>query len=201
MSVGFQSVITFLGILLPLTLSPGPVNISLAGLGSTQGMVSAIPFFTGLTISAAVIAAFGGFGLQQVFTSQPMVYLAVRYAGIAYIFYLAYKFFIHIPVSSNTQDDKKSSLGFMNGLLLTSLNPKFYIMITVVFGQFLRPDNNNLWALVSLFVFVLAASQFVWLFTGKMFKHVLKNSKIMRAESKVFGALLALTAVYMLFAA
>jgi len=201
MIIEFQWFAAFLGILLPLTLSPGPVNLSLAGLDSTRGMVRAIPFFAGLTTSAAVIAAFGGFGLQQIFTALPIVYLTVRYAGIAYIFYLAFKFFIHIPVSSTTQDDKKSSLGFMNGLLLTSLNPKFYIMISVVFGQFLRPENNNLWALVSSFVFVLAASQFAWLFTGKMFKYVLKSSKLMRVEGKVFGVLLAFTAVYMLFAA
>jgi len=203
----YQTMLAFLTLLLPLTLSPGPVNITLAGLGSAHGLMRAIPFFLGLTLSATIIAAFGGFGLNQVFSQYEGVYLTIRYVGIIYIFYLACKFFTHVPKTADheieDQFQNKASHGFMDGFLLTALNPKFYIMVAVLFGQFLKPGDApgdaNIGPLVVMFIAVLAASQFVWLMAGKTFKMVLKSPRIIRTEGKFFGLMLALTAVYLIW--
>ncbi|PHS79663.1 MAG: hypothetical protein COB59_00415 [Rhodospirillaceae bacterium] len=199
MPLNVYEILSFMGLLLPLTLSPGPVNITLAGLGSANGIFRSLSFFIGLSTSALLIAYFGGIGLSHIFLAKEGVYEVVQYVGIGYIFYLAYKFFVHHP--SKQQQQTGSAHGFFDGFLLTSLNPKFYVMIAVLFGQFLNPDKTNLWFLVALFILLLMGSQFVWLAAGSTLNFLLKAQNIQRAQSIFFGTLLAASGVYLLFSA
>lgn len=184
----------FLGLVVPLSLSPGPVNITLAGLGVSSGIVRGLPFYIGLNISAFAIAVVAGLGLSEAFLANPTLYQVLRYAGIAYIAYLAVKFLVAVPSLSS---DSGSTHGLLDGLLLTSLNPKFYVMVTVLFSQFLAPGSGRLLLLVALFIVVLALSQFVWLAAGASVRPLLRSATAMRIQSVVFGVLLLSVAGYM----
>lgn len=190
-----QNVLAFLALLLPLTLSPGPATIALAGLGMNRGIVRSMPFFCGLLISVFVIAAASGMGLNAIFAANPRVYEILRYAGIGYILYLAWKFLRARPSISNAADSEYS---IYDGMLLTALNPKFYVIVTVLFSQFLKPGQDGVWAVVLGFTAVLAFSQFVWLAAGAGIRPLLKSERALRIQSRVFGLLLLLVAVFML---
>lgn len=190
-----QSVLAFLALLLPLTLSPGPATIALVGLGMNRGIVRSMPFYSGMLISAFFIAVAGGMGLNAVFIAYPMVYEILRYGGICYIVYLAWKFLRARPsISGSTDGEYRVS----DGMLLTALNPKFYLVVTVLFTQFLKPGQDALWAVILGFTAVLAFSQFVWLAAGAGIKPLLKSERALRIQSRVFGVLLLLVAVFML---
>ena len=190
-----QSVLAFLALLLPLTLSPGPATIALVGLGMNRGIVRSMPFYSGMLLAAFVITVAGGMGLNQVFLAYPIVYEILRYAGICYIVYLAWKFLRARPSISGSAD---GAFRVSDGVMLTVLNPKFYLVVTVLFTQFLKPGQDALWAIVFGFTAVLAFSQFVWLAAGAGIKLLLKSERALRIQSRVFGVLLLLVAVFML---
>jgi threonine/homoserine/homoserine lactone efflux protein len=190
-----ESILACLALLLPLTLSPGPATIALAGLGMNRGIVRSMPFFSGLLISAFGIAVASGMGLNAVFLAYPTAYQILRYAGICYIFYLAWKFLRARPSISDSADGE---FRVLDGMLLTVLNPKFYLVVTVLFSQFLKPGQGALWAVIFGLTAVLAVSQFVWLAAGAAIKPLLKSETALRIQSRVFGVLLLLVAAFML---
>ena len=190
-----QSVLAFLALLLPLTLSPGPATIALVGLGMNRVIVGSMPFYSGMLIAAFVIAVASGMGLNAVFLAYPAIYDVLRYTGIGYIVYLAWKFLRARPsISASADGEYRVS----DGMLLTALNPKFYLVVTVLFSQFLKPGQDNLWAIIIGLTAVLAFSQFVWLAAGAGIKLLLKSESALRIQSRVFGVLLLLVAVFML---
>jgi threonine/homoserine/homoserine lactone efflux protein len=83
-------------------------------------------------------------------------------------------------------------------MLLTVLNPKFYMVVTVLFSQFLKPGQGALWAVIFGLTAVLAVSQFAWLAAGAGIKPLLKSETALRIQSRVFGVLLLLVAAFML---
>lgn len=190
-----QTVLTFLGLLLPITLSPGPATIALAGLGMSHGVVRSMPFFSGLLVACLIIVAAGGLGLNELFLSSPLAYEIIRYAGIAYILYLAWKL---LRAKPKVDGEAPASAGFFDGMLLTALNPKFYVLVTVFYSQFLKPGQGGLYYLIAGLVIVLTLSQLVWLLIGAGMRPLLKSERALQIQTTVFGIMLILVAVYLL---
>lgn len=190
-----QTVLAFLVLMLPLTLSPGPATITLAGLGMSKGIARSLPVYFGLVISTFVIAAACGMGLNEVLFANAVVYDVIRYAGLLYIIYLAVKFIRARPSATQTNE---SDLRFYDGLLLTALNPKFYVMVTVVFSQFLKPRQDAVWFLIFGLTAVIGFSAFVWLAAGASLRPLLKSEWALRMQTVTFGVLLLLVVTFML---
>jgi threonine/homoserine/homoserine lactone efflux protein len=113
---------------------------------------------------------------------------------MCYILYLAWKFLRARPSISDSADGEYR---VTDGMLLTALNPKFYLVVTVLFSQFLKPGQDGVWAVILGLTAVLAFSQFVWLAAGAGIKPLLKSERALRIQSRVFGVLLLLVVVYM----
>lgn len=190
-----QNILTFLGLLLPITLSPGPATVALAGTGMANGFVKSMPFFFGLFFAALLIIVAGGFGLNELFLSIPAAYSVLRYAGIVYIFYLAWKLFRARP---EIGEESGVNYRFVDGMLLTVLNPKFYVLVTVFYSQFLKPGEGGLLWMIAGLSLVMIFSQAVWLGIGAGLRPLLKSTRALRIQTTIFGILLALVAVYLL---
>lgn len=190
-----QATLAFLALLLPLTLSPGPATIALASQGMRRGMVGSLPFLSGLMLACFAIAVAGGMGLNEIFLAFPVVHDTLRYAGIAYIVYLAWKL---IRARPDLSDTTGGGYSFYDGLLLTVLNPKYYVLVTVVFSQFLDPERGDPWPIILGMTVVVLASMVVWLAIGVGFRPLLKSARALRIQSVVFGVLLVAVAIFML---
>ena len=85
--------IYFLGVAVVLTLMPGPDNLFILGQsiakGKNAGISTSLGLCTGLTmhITAATL------GISAVIYQSALVFSLVKYAGAAYLFYLAYQSF------------------------------------------------------------------------------------------------------------
>lgn len=190
-----ETVIAFLGVLLPLSLSPGPATIALAGVGMRSGVVSAIPFYIGMLTSCAAIAVAAAFGLNELFLASPIAYDTVRYLGIAYIVYLA----IRILRSKPPKEDVEVRVYTLaDGLLLSVLNAKYYVVVSAVFSQFLQPGNAANWIVVSGLIAVVAISQAIWLVAGASLRPLMRSARAFRIQGLVFGASLLGVALYLL---
>ena len=190
-----EQVISFVALLLPITLSPGPVAITIAGMGMSNGILRSLPFFFGVLIAALFISVLSGWGLVGILVTSPVLYKIVRYAGLAYLVYLAWKFMRARPTASKMTG---SEYTVYDGMLLLALNPKFYLLVTVSFSQFLKPGQGVVWFLVLGMVSLIAFSLLVWLVAGAGLKPLLKSERALRAQSIVFGVLLLSVAIYLL---
>ena len=78
---------------LALTMSPGPDTLLIASRSASQGKVSGIATLAGIQAGTYCHALAAALGLSQLFLIVPVAYDVVRYAGAAYLLWLAWKTF------------------------------------------------------------------------------------------------------------
>ena len=143
-----------------LTATPGPDMLLIASRSATQGKASGFATLAGIQAGTYCHALAAAFGLSQLFLAVPLAYDAVRYAGAAYLLYLAWKVF-RSPATSlaTTTGLRRYSIAavFRQGLLTNLLNPKMALFVLVLFPQFVRPDAGSVALQIMLLATVLNA--------------------------------------------
>ena len=83
------------------------------------------------------------FGLSALFLALPAAYDAVRYAGAAWLIYLAYiAIRADVPVPNATPTRAPAARVFRQGLVTNVLNPKMALFVIALFPQFLKPEEG-----------------------------------------------------------
>jgi len=141
-----ETVAAALAVLLPLTMSPGPVGFALAAIVMSFGARAAIPFVLGVQSAAILVGIASALGLSQLFIAYPSVQMVLRYAGTAYVAWLGWKFLNAHPKPGGELTG--NAPGYFPGMATALLNPKFYIMVIAVFGNFLGRPGVASWLLV-----------------------------------------------------
>ena len=141
---------------LALTISPGPDMLLLASRSATQGRVAGLATWAGIAVGTYCHALAAAFGLSQLFLAVPVAYDLVRYAGAAYLLYLAWKAFTSNTKTEDQIDvnrkDRSALTMFKQGLLTNLLNPKMAIFVLALFPQFVSPEAGS----VAVQIMVLA---------------------------------------------
>ena len=78
---------------LALTATPGPDMLLIASRSVSQGRAAGFASLAGIQVGTYCHALAAAFGLSQLFLAVPLAYDIVRYAGAAYLLYLAWKAF------------------------------------------------------------------------------------------------------------
>lgn len=117
--------------------------LSLATLGLFSG--AGFASLAGILVGTYCHAMAAAFGLSQLFLAVPVAYDTVRFAGAAYLLYLAWKTFRAdpTPASPTTVSTGFPTLKiFRQGLLTNLLNPKMALFVLALFPQFIRPQDG-----------------------------------------------------------
>src|ERR1700754_2983608 len=140
---------------LALTATPGPDMLLIASRSGSQGRSSGFATLAGIQVGTYCHALAAALGLSQLFLVVPVAYDIVRYAGAAYLLWLAWKTFrADGTVLAPTSGLRHHPIGsvFRQGLLTNLLNPKMALFVLALFPQFVRPDAGN----VAVQIMVLA---------------------------------------------
>ena len=132
----------------------------IASRSATQGKASGFATLAGIQAGTYCHALAAAFGLSQLFLAVPLAYDAVRYAGAAYLLYLAWKAFRSPGTSLATATGlRRYSIVsvFRQGLLTNLLNPKMTLFVLALFPQFVRPDAGSVALQIMLLATVLNA--------------------------------------------
>jgi threonine/homoserine/homoserine lactone efflux protein len=140
---------------LALTMTPGPDMLLIASRSASQGRVAGFATLAGIQVGTYCHALAAAFGLSQLFLIVPHAYDAVRYAGAAYLLYLAWKTMrsgavTPVPKAAGTR--RAAGSMFRQGLLTNLLNPKMALFVLALFPQFVQPEAGS----VALQILVLA---------------------------------------------
>ncbi|MCP4319424.1 MAG: LysE family translocator [Hyphomicrobiales bacterium] len=141
-----------------------------------------------------------GLGLSAILHTGSLLFEIIRYAGAAYLIYLAYKAWssARIALTHNDTMPAKSSGIVIRGVLINLLNPKLTIFFFSFFPQFLTADATNPVAEITTMGTILIGQTFiVFLVYGTAAAHVrshLQNNGAMLARCNrglaiVFAAL------------
>ena len=145
------------------------------------------------------IAVGWAFGL--LFSELPEFITYIRFAGALYIFYLAYTFLRSDPRIEEDKEEKVK-FGYLQGLLVSGLNPKLIVALGIMYSQFLLPgmDKSSMILVLTSLVMVLSISaHFTWATAGYLVFAKLKSSRLIRMQSRIFALMLILVGVWLLW--
>lgn len=186
--------------LFPLAYSPGPGNMFFAANGARFGFGATVAANAGYHIATLIVTLAIGLGFGLVAAQLPNFLLAVKYAGSAYILYLAWLLF---RAGTFEQDVDPRHAGFSDGIVLLVLNPKAYMIIALIFAQFTPATGAaNLWTIVwiaTVFTLNNLIAFSVWIVIGDALASAFRTEAHARKLNMFFGAMLAAVAVWMLF--
>src|SRR5471030_704678 len=91
--------------------TPGPNNVMLLSSGLTYGFRRTLPHIAGITFGMAFMIAAVGLGLGTIFIAYPVLQTILKYAGAAYLIYLAASIAMSGPVTPD-QDNSRGPMTF-----------------------------------------------------------------------------------------
>lgn len=181
-----STLLYFLGASIALTLAPGPDNIFVITQGIARGRKPAIVTALGMCSGISVHTTAAAFGISAVFYSSVVAFNAVKFAGAAYLLYLAYKTLRNRSgIKLAVADDRSSKALFKRGFIMNVLNPKVAMFFLAFLPQFVSPDTGYfpLWMLLLGFIFMVQAIvifSLIGYFSGSIGGFILARPRIAR---------------------
>ncbi|MCI1230156.1 MAG: LysE family translocator, partial [Kerstersia gyiorum] len=109
------------------SITPGPNNVMLAASGLNFGFRRSIPHMLGISLGMMSMLILVGAGMGSVFLRFPWFYDVLRYAGAAYLLYLAWR--IATAGGMDDADQRGRPMTLLEALLFQWVNPKAWIMV------------------------------------------------------------------------
>ncbi len=134
----------FLGASVALTLAPGPDNIFVMTQGIARGRKPAIVTALGMCSGISVHTTAAAFGISAVFYSSVIAFNVVKYAGAAYLIFLAWKTLKdRSAIRLALADDRAATALFKRGFIMNVLNPKVAMFFLAFLPQFVTPGTGH----------------------------------------------------------
>jgi len=194
--MNFEFVLLWLATLLPIVISPGPANILYAASGSSFGVKATVPFWLATNITSIFQTLAVGFGLNFLISFYPDIIGYMKYLGILFLLYLAFKFF----KMSNTFKNELAPLTFRDGVIVEILNVKYLLVPTIMFSQFYTPETGGymqIFILTFALVSLTLTTSMVWILGGRSLALLVSKKDTQRAQGLFFGSLLCMTALWL----
>jgi len=136
----------FLAAALALNLTPGADMTYVVARSATQGRAAGIAASLGIAAGSVVHSVLAAVGVSALLRHSETAFLIVKYAGAAYLLYLAWKA-IRAGNQAMAMDRTLARTGlwrvFAEGALTNLLNPKVALFILAFLPQFVDPARGN----------------------------------------------------------
>jgi threonine/homoserine/homoserine lactone efflux protein len=180
--------------------TPGPNNVMLLSSGLTYGFRRTLPHIAGITFGMAFMIAAVGLGLGTIFIAYPVLQTILKYAGAAYLIYLA----VAIAMSGtapSAQDNQRGPMTFWGAAVFQWINVKGWVMVIGTITAYAAIAGFP-WNIVIQTVITLVIGAFAtvtWALFGSALRPLLRSPRAVRAFNIVMAALL-LVSLYPVFA-
>jgi len=126
----FTSLLLFVSVYFVAVASPGPGLAAVVARGLAQGSKGGAAFIAGFVVGDLVWFTVAATGLAVIAATFEALFLAIKYAGCAYLLYLAYRIWT-APVAAQDLEAARSRVrswpSFLGSLSLTLGNPKVIV--------------------------------------------------------------------------
>jgi threonine/homoserine/homoserine lactone efflux protein len=185
--------------LFPLAYSPGPGNLFFAANGARFGLSATMPAMAGYHVATLLVTVAIGLGFAAAIDKFPQFFNIVKWAGSVYVLYLAWKF-LRAGIMGEAGEARPA--GFLDGGLLLILNPKAYMIIVLMFTQFLSGARSDYAAAVLWISVVFTLNNLIaftsWALVGDQILANFRDAASSRRMNLGFGIVLAGVAIWMM---
>lgn len=125
-------------------LMPGPAMLFVISNGLTRGWKASAAAALGTTAGVTFHLFCAAFGLALILKTSMVAFTVVKFAGAAYLIFLAVKTLVSKEqiVTHGGSDYKSTNSIFWQGILINILNPKLSIFFLAFLPQFIDVDPN-----------------------------------------------------------
>ena len=169
--------------------SPGPSIAALVARVISRGLGSVLPFLAAMWIGEALWLVAAVLGLGFVAQKFFLLFTVIKYTGVAYLLYLAWKMWTapaDVPSGDLPQDDSSLRL-FLTGMALTIGNPKIMVFYLALLPSLI--DLNSVGAvglaeLVATAVLVMMTVDLAWAFAASWARGWLRSPRAVRIANR-----------------
>jgi threonine/homoserine/homoserine lactone efflux protein len=133
---------TFLALLLfafTTSITPGPNNMMLFASGVNFGFRRTIPHMLGVAIGFLVLLLAVGLGLGAVLHTVPLLYTVMKFAGGAYLIWIAWKIGTSRTLSEKNEGEV-APMSFLSAAAFQWINPKAWVMAVTAMATYTIPE-------------------------------------------------------------
>jgi threonine/homoserine/homoserine lactone efflux protein len=143
-----ENILSFIAASVILTVMPGPDNIFVLIESITKGHKTGMAISTGLISGILIHTIVAATGLSILLRQSDIVFTLIKFAGSAYLFYLAFKAYkenigIDVVPQMHTAENVQFSGLFRKGFLMNVLNPKVTLFFIAFLPQFVSDPGIN----------------------------------------------------------
>ena len=191
------------------SVTPGPNNTMLMASGVHFGFRRTLAHLMGVQLGFGFMVVAVGLGLHTVLAQFPAFYELVRFAGAAYMVWMAWSLASarpHVAVLAALDDglhsaqDEAKPLGFWGAVLFQWVNPKAWVMAVTIMSAYVPPGAGLLQIapLGMLYVALGFPCSSVWVGFGSALRSYLQDPFRMRVFNCSMAAALLLSLYPML---
>ena len=176
-------------------LMPGPAMLFVISNGLTRGPKASIAAALGTTTGVSFHLFCAAFGLAVILKTSVFAFTVVKFAGAAYLIYLAIKTLVSKEqlVNDLSKSEKSGNSIFWQGIFINILNPKLSIFFLAFLPQFIDPNLSSatsqtlilgtIFMAMTIIIFIVYG-----LFASLLRQKVLNSPKILRAIKWCFAS-------------
>ncbi|MGB3418498.1 MAG: LysE family translocator [Mesorhizobium sp.] len=190
------SLLIFAAALFVAAGSPGPSVAALVARVISKGFRDVFPFLAAMWIGEGIWLSFAVFGLAVVAQTFHVAFVIVKWAGVGYLAYLAWKMWT-APVEAGEgempREDSPIKL-FLAGMAVTLGNPKIMMFYLALLPTIIDLASVTLagWAELTLtMAVVLACVDLTWVLAASQARKLLKSPRAMRIANRLSAATMA----------
>lgn len=194
--MSLTTLLVFAGALMMAAGSPGPSIAALVARVLARGPKDVLPFLAAMWIGEGVWLTCAVLGLAAVAETFHAAFVAIKWLGVAYLLYLAWKMWF-APVGTGDEALPEARSGvklFFAGLTVTLGNPKIMMFYVALLPAIIDLGAVTLvgWAeLVATMFVVLVAIDLAWVFLASRARLFLKSPRAVRIANRVSAGTMA----------
>jgi threonine/homoserine/homoserine lactone efflux protein len=194
-----SSLILFAAVYFAAVATPGPGVAALIARVLGQGLRGVAPFIAGYFVGDMIWLTFAATGLAVIAKTFAGVFVAIKFAGAAYLLYLAWRMATApAAVDATPSAATQGSRAFLGSLSLTLGNPKVMIFFLSIMPLVVDLRMLTLLALFELAVvcaIVIFSTLALYALAANRVRTLLRSTRAMRCINRAAGGLMAGAAV------
>jgi threonine/homoserine/homoserine lactone efflux protein len=194
--VDIASLLIFAGALFIAAGSPGPSVAALVARVIANGPRDVMPYLAAMWLGEGIWLSLAVFGLAVVAQTFHLAFMILKYAGVAYLCWLAWKMW-RAPVNVGGGDVPHTEPPirlFLAGMAVTLGNPKimmFYLALLPAIIDLASVTVAGWLELTLTMMVVLIAIDLAWVFAAAQARRLLKSARAMRIANRFSATTMA----------
>ena len=195
------TLLAFMSASVILYLTPGVDMMFTIASGAAGGARVGLAAAAGISLGVTTHVAIAAVGVAALILALPAAYDAIRWAGVAYLVFLAVQMWRADPTIEEVSGSAAVWRAMKRGFITNILNPKVALFVMAFLPQFTDPANGPIWQQIVWLGILLVIGGFIFdgaygVFAGYLASRIRRSAGVMnKLAAFVFGGLAARLAV------